>query len=239
MAWPWPVDCEPISKVRPPSRSSVSAAVSGPLLPQASIYVAMPMPRSRPARLDCDDRLLKPVPVRKLLRTRERPYKVAGIVNLPGRSLVRQRFRLDKISAPYRIGRDSEIVRCRVNNAFDQIGRLRPAGTAIGVDWNSVGVSRAQSYVRNGNIVGPGRHADAEPWDVGCVARQIGAHVSDDVEFERDETSLLVDCQPCSGNIVAPMTIAEKMLGALADPFDGSAQPFSRNGGQRIFTIGK
>ncbi len=37
VACPCPVDCDPISKVTPPSRSSVRAAVSGPLLPHASM----------------------------------------------------------------------------------------------------------------------------------------------------------------------------------------------------------
>ena len=93
--------------------------------------------------------------------------------------------------------------------------------------------------MRNRNVVGPGRHADAEPRNVGRIARQIGAHVGDDVELEREETALVVDGQPRGRNIVAAMAVAEEMLGALADPFDRLAQPFGRDGGQRIFAIGK
>ena len=60
VACPWPVDCEPISNVTPPSRSSVRFAVSGPLLPQASTYVAMPMPRNLPGAFRLRGALLNP-----------------------------------------------------------------------------------------------------------------------------------------------------------------------------------
>ena len=75
--------------------------------------------------------------------------------------------------------------------------------------------------------------------NVGRIGRQIGAHVGDDVELEREETSLLVDRQPRGGDIVAAVAIAEKMLGALADPFDRLGAAVRRNGGERIFAIGK
>ena len=197
------------------------------------------MPRSRPGAFGLRRALVEAVPIGKLLRARQRACEIARIVDLPGRRLVRQRFRLDEILAAYRIGRDVEIVRRRIDNTLDQIGRFRPSGAAIGVDRNRVGVGRAQPDVRNRNVVGAGRHADAEPRDVGRIARQIGAHVGDDVELEREETSLLVDRQPRGGDIVAAVAVAEEMLGAIANPFDRAAQPFSRNRGQRIFAIRK
>ena len=93
--------------------------------------------------------------------------------------------------------------------------------------------------MRNRDVVGPGRHADAEPGNVRRIGRQIGAHVGDNVELEREETALVVDGQPRGRNIVAAVAVGEEVLGALADPFDRLAQAFGGDRGERIFAIGK
>src|SRR4029078_4602203 len=70
--------------------------------------------------------LVKNVSIGELLGASERPCEITGIVHLPCRSFVRQRLRLDKISATYGIGRDSEIVCCRNDHALEQICAFRP-----------------------------------------------------------------------------------------------------------------
>ncbi len=93
--------------------------------------------------------------------------------------------------------------------------------------------------MRDRNVVDAGRHADAEPGNIGRVAREIGAHVGDDVEIEREEAALVVEREPRGGDIVAAVAVAEEMLGALAYPFHRPAQPLGGNRGERIFAIGK
>ena len=97
--------------------------------------------------------LVEAVPVGKLLRARQRAGEIAGVVDLAGRCLVRQRFRLDEVAAADRIGRDVEIVRDGIDRALDQIRGLRPPGAAIGIDRHRVGVDRPQTHMRNRDVV--------------------------------------------------------------------------------------
>src|SRR6185312_7830273 len=89
------------------------------------------------------------------------------------------------------------------------------------------------------DVVRPGRHADAEPGNIRRIGRQIGAHVGDDIELEREETALVVDGEPRGRNIIATVAVGEKMLGSLADPFHRLAQTLGGNRGERIFAVGK
>ena len=62
---------------------------------------------------------VKALPISKLLGTSERACEIAEMVDLSGWSFVRQRLRLDEISATYGIGRNSEIVCCCIDNTFN------------------------------------------------------------------------------------------------------------------------
>ena len=182
---------------------------------------------------------VKAVPVGNFLRARHVACEIARVVDFSGRRRVRHRLRLDRILAAQRVGRGVEIARRRIDQPLDQIGGLRPPGAAIGVDRNGVGIGRAQPHMGDRNVIGAGRHAGAEPGNVRRVAGQIGAHVGDDIEREREEAPLVVERQPRAGDVVAAVAVAEKMLGALANPFHRPAQPLGGNRRQRIFAIGK
>src|SRR6186997_2376313 len=62
--------------------------------------------------------LVEAVPVGNLLRARQRAGEIAGVVDLSGWCLVRQRFRLDQVAAAERIGRDIEIMRDGIDGAL-------------------------------------------------------------------------------------------------------------------------
>ncbi len=70
-----------------------------------------------------------------------------------------------------------------VDRAFDEIRSFRPSRTTIGINRDRVRIDRAQPHMRSRDIVGAGRHADTEPRNKGCVARQVGPHVGDNVEL--------------------------------------------------------
>ena len=89
------------------------------------------------------------------------------------------------------------------------------------------------------DVVGAGRHAQPEPGNVRRVARQIAAHVGDDIEIEREEAPLVVEREFCGRDIVAAVAVAEKMFAAVGDPFHRLAQLLRRHRGQRVFAIGK
>ena len=197
------------------------------------------MPRSLPARFEFGGALVEADPVGNLLRARERGGEIAGIVNLAGRRRIGHRLRLDEVAAAQGIGRDAELARGGIDRALDQIGSFRAAGAAIGVDRHGIGVDRAQANMRGRNVVDAGRHADAEPGNVGRVAGQIGAHIGDDVELQPEDLAPVVERELGGRDIVAAVAVGEEMLGALAHPLHRLAQPLGGDRGQRIFAVGK
>ncbi len=130
-------------------------------------------------------------------------------------------------------------MRRRIDQALDDIGRLGAAGAAIGIDRHGIGIGAAQSHIGDRDVVNARRHADAEPRDIGRVARQIRAHVSDDIEIEREEAALVVERHARGGDVVAALAVAEEMLAALGHPFHRLPRAFRRHRRQRIFAIGK
>ena len=103
------------------------------------------MPRAAGPPLGRAARWLKPSQSGDLLRARHVRGEVAGIVDLAGRGRVRHRRRLDEVPPPQHIGRDVELARRGIDQALDHVGRLRPAGAAIGIDRNGVGVDARAS----------------------------------------------------------------------------------------------
>src|ERR1039457_572699 len=78
---------------------------------------------------------------------------------------------------------------------------------------------------------------DAYALEAGLQLKE--AHGGDDIEREREEASLVVNRQPRAGDVVAAVAVAEKMFGAIANPFHRPAQPLGGHRRQRIFAIGK
>ena len=195
------------------------------------------MPRSRPAFFDCASRALKSGPIGKLLRARKMRGEIAGIVVLAGRRPVRHRARLDEIAPPQRIGRDPDFARGNVDQPLDDISRLGTAGAAIGVDRNGVGVDAAHADMAGRDIVDARRQPGAEIRNVRRELRQVGAHVGDEIDVEREEAMLAVERQPRRRKVVAALRIAEEMLGAIRDPRHRLAQAHGGDGGERIFAI--
>ena len=134
-----------------------------------------------------------------------------------------------KLRAAQRVRRDVELARDGIDQPLDQIGRLRPPGAAIGIDRHRVGVDDAQAHMRR-----PGcrRRPVAMPTPsqgmYGAIGRQIGAHVGDDVDLEREETALVVERELRGRDIVAAVAVGEEMLGAVGDPFHRLAQALAR-----------
>ena len=186
------------------------------------------MPRNLPARLASAARLAKPFQSASSCARASVPAKSPEVVDLAGRRRVGQRLRLDQVLAAQRVGRHADFARGVIDRALDQIGRLGATGAAIGIDRHGVGIGRAQPHIGGRNVVGAGRHAHAEPGDVGRVAGQIGAHVGDDVELEREELALVVERELRGRDIVAAVAVAEEVLGAVAHPFHRLARASRR-----------
>ena len=92
-----------------------------------------------------------------------------------------------KFLPPQRIRRDADFARRGIDQPLDHIGRLRPPGAAIGIDRHGVGEDAAHAHLARRDVVNARRHAGADERDERRIAGQIGAHVGDEVDIEREE----------------------------------------------------
>ena len=106
---------------------------------------------------------------------------------------------------PAQLGRiDLQLARRLARRCARHVGRLGPAGAAIGVDRRGVGEHRLHLGVdrRRRVLAGQqrrvedGRHRRRE-------GRQVGAHVGDRLDLQRQELAVLVERQLGMGDVVA------------------------------------
>ena len=89
------------------------------------------------------------------------------------------------------------------------------------------------------NVIDAGRHAGAEPRNVGRIARQIRAHVGDDVDIEREERPLSSSASVAVVMLSRPWLSPRKCSVRSAIQFTGLPELSRRDRGQRIFAIGE
>ena len=164
-------------------------------------------------------------------------FELAGVVDAPHRGRVGHLLRLDEVPRPDLVGRDVHLARCEIDEALDQIGRLGPAGAAIGIDGQRVRIEAAEAEMDALDIVGARSHEPRERRDEGREGREIGAHVGFDVDPEPQDAPFLVERHLGLGDVVASLRIAEEMLGPIADPDDRTADALGGLGRKRIFAI--
>ena len=147
---------------------------------------------------------------------------VAGVVGQPDGCRVGELG--DEVLAPD-LGRiHLHVARGLLDDALDHVGRLGPPGAAVGVDRRGVGEYRLDLAVdrRRPVLAGQqGRVQDRRHRRSEC--RQIGAHVGDGVDAQREELALRVQRHLGLGDVVAPVRIGQECLAALGRPLDRPA----------------
>ena len=124
-----------------------------------------------------------------------------------------------------------------VDETLKEVGGLRAAGAAIGVDRHGVRVDAAHAHEDERRPIDPGHHGAAEVRDVGPELRQVGAEIAQNVEAHRQEAVLAVERNLADRDVVAPLRIALKMVAAVGDPFHGPVQAPSGFRGERVFAV--
>ena len=105
------------------------------------------------------------------------------------------------------------LARRLLDDALDDVGRLGPAGAAVGVDRRGVGEHRLHLAVDRRRRVLAGeqrrvedrRHARRE-------GRQVGAHVGGRLHAQREELAVLVQRQLGVRDVVAAVRVGEERL---------------------------
>ena len=185
-------------------------------------------------------RFLKPAQSRDLLRARHVRGEVAGIVGLAGLRRVGHRLRLDEVLAPQRVGREPELARRDVDQALDHIGRLRPAGAAIGIDRHRVGVDAADADVAGRDVVDAGQHAGADERN----ERRIGRRDTRPCRRRGRPRARGSDCCSSSASLAVvtlsrPCASPRKCSLRSATHLHRPAQPLRRHRRQRVLAIGE
>ena len=144
----------------------------------------------------------------------------------------------DQIAPPQLDRVDAEPARRQLDQPLGQVVGLGFAGAAIGVDRHGVGEDAAHAHEHRRDGIDAAHRGRRR---VGRAARAVGRHVSAEIghrlDIERKEPAVGVERQPPLGPVVAALRRGEKILAALADPFDRAAEPPRRPQHQHPFGI--
>ncbi len=155
--------------------------------------------------------------------------EVAAIEGLAGRGSVRQLLRPDEVARTQLDRIDAQLMRCLINQALDDVGRLRPAGAAIGVGRRGVGHDAPHLKVdRLEGIAAAHDRRGRSGRDQRTMRREIGTHIGKGLNLERQEAVLGIERQGGLGDLVPGMGIGQEALAALAQPADRPAQAARR-----------
>ena len=115
--------------------------------------------------------------------------------------------------------------RGEIDQAFQQIVRLRFAGAAIGVNRHRVGEGGAYVHGDGGDdITAAHRVGRRVGGTAGSSARHVSAEIGDRGNIQRQKASVRGQRQTGGGDVVAALRGADEILAAVFDPFDRAAK---------------
>ncbi len=118
-------------------------------------------------------------------------------------------------------GVHAQLVGEQVHRALDDVGRLGPAGTAVGVDERGVGVDAGDLAVDVGDLVRPGKDPAVEGGgDARPDGRQAAAEVGERLDPQALDLARLGRRDLDIGDVIATVDRAVVALAARLDPFD-------------------
>ena len=180
----------------------------------------MPMPRSLPFRCEALRRLEKPFQSESRLRLFQNLPEFAAVVDRPVRRLVGHRRRRDEIAPTQRRAIDIHRLRRLVDQAFDQIDRLRPTGPAIRSERRRIGQHHLHADVDRRNDVDAGEAVlGVGGRDDRGERRGVGADPDIGARTQAEEFSTGVQRKLGLQHAVASMGVGEKALKPGRAPF--------------------
>jgi len=117
----------------------------------------------------------------KFQRFVERPLIIAAVVDKPRCGLKREFLGSRKVFPPHFHRIDFQFLRYPVHQPLDDVGRLRPAGTAIRVRGHFVGERRSDLDADRRDLIAAGKHEPGKRWNSRREELMIGADVGDDL----------------------------------------------------------
>ena len=155
--------------------------------------------------------------------------EVARIVGQPDRGLERHLVGPDQVAPAQLDPVDAGLGRRLVDQQFEEIFRFRPPGAAIGAGRDGVGehafgaVGEQRGLVDADDVAADHHGHRPRPH-----RGQIGPHVAERVDLEREEIAVLVERERELDRHRPPLVVGEKALRAVGAPLDRAAQPARR-----------
>ena len=167
----------------------------------------------------------------------ERRLVVARVVDDAGLGREGKLVRADEVPAA-ELGRvDPELAGGRVHDPLDEVDRLRPAGTAVGIGRGGGGVDRDQLAVDGRDVVAARQHQVRERRDGLGVDLRVGAEIGQDPALQAEDLAVLVDRQVDVVDLTAAVDRREVALAAIFDPLDRLVVQHGRPAGQDVLAV--
>ncbi len=182
--------------------------------------------------------LLESGPVGRLQRHIQRRVVVAAVVLQRHRRLVGEGVVGNEIPAPDLDSIHVHLARRDIDEALEQVCRLRAAGAAIGIDRHGVGEHRAHLDIDRRRRVNAGEQGRVQIGrDAGREGRQIGADIGERRDAQRQELAVLVQRQLCGRDVVAPMRVGHERFGTVRRPLHRPLQLAGGPGNDRLLGV--
>ena len=181
---------------------------------------------------------LEALVVDHLQRLVQRCLIVTDVILQRHRGLVREGILRDEVH-PAELGRIHADLACRrIHHPLQQVGGLRPSGTAIGVNWRSgrghalhIGVDRRNLIAaRQQRGMQNGRRHNRE-------CRQVRADIGQAVDPQAGDAVVGVERHSHLVDVVAAMRVGKEGLAAVGRPFDRTLQLLRYPGADCFFRI--
>ena len=162
-------------------------------------------------------RAAKPATSASLAGAVQRLRVIADVVQQRDRRLIRE---LRDEIAPADLGRiDLHLARRGFHQTLDDVGRFRPAGSAIGVDRRGVGEHRRHLAIdHRRRVLTREQRRVQNRRDARRERRQIRAHGCGGVHAHREELAVLVHRQLGDRDMVAAVRVRHERLAAIGSP---------------------
>ena len=195
------------------------------------------MPRRRPRFVACLAALLEILPAGAGQCAVHDALVFPRVVTATGCGLVRKLFGTYEIPAPEFDTVHAELSGCFFHQSLDQVGSLRPAGTAVGVDGYRIGHDQVYVDKNGGNRINTCRHAGAEPGNdrtgLGAVRSDVGV----DGCLHGKKSPVSIQRQFRMARMVTSVQIRQETFGTIGNPLHGPFVCPAREHGDHRFAL--
>ncbi len=177
------------------------------------------------------------IPVRELLRLRQRALIVAAVVGEAARGRERELRRLRKVLQPDLEAIDAELVRDDVHQPLDQVRRLGAPRAAVRVGRHLVRVDADDLHLHRGNPVAPREHEARERGNGRRQQLQVRSEIGDRARADAEDRAVVADRELVLADLIASVDRRGRVVAARLDPLHRTPQPHRQVRDERFLGV--